>query len=348
MIPPLIYTPERSIEVFKKTEEFLIENPDLKLKIEKLSWIYHSLHNIIPTTMQSFWSGHSFPYNESWEEIQISFNLICFGLYKQAMTSLRSTLELGLLSVYYNINDDGHNAVKKWLSSADSKEADTPKIQDVWKILLQHENIKKFQEQIDIKGRLLKLGFLHNYVHTKGHVFSNKLGKLKSNYQTFEKDYIEKWINTLEEIVIIVMTLHLLKYPAGLIQFDYSRKFGIDIPSFSHLREHEIENLTKYLPTEYFQLLQEISNKDQETINFLEWVNSHPDITEEDVENQIVEMDKMDIERQGIEDYKRQQLIIYRVEDFNDLSDKVKDRINKLEKWAIDNNFIEPKFKMKN
>ena len=217
-IPPFIYEPNKSIEVLNETQEFLENHPDINEKIQELSWIYHSLHNVIPTTSESFWSGHNFPYSESWEEIQISFNLVCFGLYKQAMVSLRGALELGLLSVYYNINDDGHIVVKKWLSSAETKEANTPYFKDVWKILAKNENIEKFQQKLDIKQRLLNLGYLHNYVHTKGHIYSNKLGKFKSNFQTFEKDFILKWLSALEEIIILVMTLHLLKYPAGLIR----------------------------------------------------------------------------------------------------------------------------------
>jgi len=342
---PFTYEPKKSIDVQHETQNFLENNHEIKEKISELSWIYHSLHNVIPTTTESFWSGHNFPYSESWEEIQISYSLVCFGLYKQAMVSLRSALELGLLSVYYNINDDGHIVVKKWLSSAETKEANTPFFKDIWKILAKNEEIKQFQQKLDIKQRLLNLGYLHNYVHTKGHIYSNKLGKFKSNFQTFEKEIFLKWLDTLEEIIIVVMTLHLLKYPMGLIRYDYGVKFGIDIPSFSHLQEPDIQRLKKYLPKHYFELLENISKNHIETKEFLDWVESHPDMSEEDVENQIVELDKMDIERQGIIDYKKQQLTLYGADTFLKLPEKIKDRINKLEKWAIENEFIEPKWK---
>lgn len=345
MLPPFTFDPNKSIEVYEQTKEFLSQNTEVNDRIQELSWLYHSLLNVIPTTTENFWSGHHFPYCESWDELQVSFNLICFGLYKQAMASLRSGLEIGLLSVYYNINDDGHIAVKKWLNSADTREADTPRITDIWKILVKNDNIKRFQEEFNIKDRLLKLGYLHNYVHTKGFHYSNRIGKFKSNFQTFEEEYVRKWLETFEEIIIIVMTLHLLKYPAGIIRYDYSAKFGIDAPFFSHLREHEIDRLNKYLPEGYIQLLEKIASNDPETKSFLEWVKSHPDMTKEDVENQIIEMDKMHIERQGIEDYKRQQLVIYRSKAFEQLPDKVRSRIQKLESWAIENDFIEPKWK---
>src|SRR5690606_11618075 len=192
---------------------------------------------------------------------------------------------------------------------------------------------------IDLKRRLLDLRYLHNYIHTKGHKYSNEIGLFKSNWQTVEEKGLKIWLTALEEVVIVVTTLHILKYPTALIKYDYSRKFGIDIPSFSHLQQVEIEALEKFLPNEYIELLNQISESDPETKDFMEWVGSFPDMTEEDVENQIVDMAKRDIERQGIKDYKRQQLVLYRSGSFEELPEMVKARIIKLEKWAKDNNF---------
>ena len=102
---------------------------------------------IVPQNLDNFWSGHYFPFIDSWEELQVSFTQICFGLYKQAFVSLRSGLELGMLSVYFNINDDGHNAVREWLNSKDK----TPRAEKIWKILRQNDNIKKFDEKHDLE-----------------------------------------------------------------------------------------------------------------------------------------------------------------------------------------------------
>ena len=55
-------------------------------------------------------------------------------------------LELGMLSVYFNINNDGHNAVKSWLNSNEN----TPRTDRIWKILKQNENIVRLQTNLDI------------------------------------------------------------------------------------------------------------------------------------------------------------------------------------------------------
>lgn len=97
---------------------------------------------------------------------------------------MRSALELGLLSVYYNINDEGHETVKEWYSSQD--DAKTPRTEKIWKILLSHPAIFKFNDKFNLRQKYDDLSFLHNYVHTKGVKFSNDLGGLKGNFQVFE------------------------------------------------------------------------------------------------------------------------------------------------------------------
>jgi len=135
MIPPFIYDCGRSIQVYEKSQK-LIEANGYRYRIAELAWVYHSIGGVIPQTTKNLWSGHFFPWEESWEEIQVSFNPCLFGFYKQAMVSLRSGLELGLLSVYWNLNDDGHKVIQDWLSSRE----DTPCLGEIWKKLEQHKN----------------------------------------------------------------------------------------------------------------------------------------------------------------------------------------------------------------
>ncbi|MCW3120148.1 MAG: hypothetical protein JWM28_4230 [Chitinophagaceae bacterium] len=341
---PFVYEPDRSLEVYKSTDEYFATNKSVIDRITEIAWLYHSLHNSIPMTTENLFSGHNFPYTESWNELQISFTLCQFGLYKQAMCSLRSALELGLLSVYYNINDEGHKSVKKWLASRDTTEADTPKSALVWKILLGNESIKEFQSKIDLKSRLMSLGYLHNYVHTKGMKFSNGFGLMKSNSQTFEEVGLKVWMKAYEEIVILVLTLHMLKFPTTVISYDYGKKFGIDIPGFPHIQSFQLEKIKLFLPPDYFELLEIISSKHPETLNFIEWIESHDDITEDQIEEQIMNMDKMDIRGGGFKHYEKNQLVLYNAAKTEDLPTVIKDRMKKLELWAKENGEYEPRF----
>lgn len=344
---PYIYEPEKSIEVLKKTEDFLKNYPAFKANIEELGWVHHSIGNIIPQTTENFWSGHFFPYTESWDELQISLNLVLFGLYKQAFMSLRSGLELGLLSVYYNINDDGHKAVQDWLKSRDSWEANTPRTNKIWEIMRSNDNIKYFDDKLKLRKHFNKLSFLHNYVHTKGYKYSNCLGIMKSNYQTFEENVFLEWLNTYQEIVIIIATLHLLKYPIGVIRFDWNKKVGIDNP-FPVLREVEIEKLEKLLPQEYIVEIKKIAGRDKFTQDLFTYIKELPDMTELDVEEQIISRDKMSIEHHpgGFIGWEQREKDLIEKLGYNEASKKkVLDRIKFLRKWAVENNMMKSKFK---
>jgi hypothetical protein len=340
--PPYIYDPSKSVEVLEKSEKYLDDNPQLKEKIIHLGWCYQSIGKSIPHTPENFLSGHFFPFVESSEELQISFNLAMLGLYKQAFMSLRSGLEAGMLSVYYNINDDGHKVVKDWLHSKDSRAANTPRTEKIWKILKTNNNIDNFDRKLNLKERFEDLSYLHNYVHTKGHKYSNGLGKIKSNWQTFEESIFLKWLVAYEEVVVIVATLHLLKYPIASIEYDWSDKVGIDNP-FPVLETSEINRLKEILPFAYFHEIQSIANVDPDTQDLFTYIEGLPDMTEEGKEQQIVDLDKLMIENgQGFIEWEKQELKwLDKMGD--EAKAKVTRRIERIKQWAIENNMMKPK-----
>lgn len=340
--PPFIYEPERSIEVLNETEIFFQNNPSIINKITELGWVYQSIGKAIPHTTENFWSGHFFPYIESTQEFQISFNLVLFGLYKQAFMSLRSGLEVGMLSVYYNINDEGHKTVQDWLKSKDTWEANTPRIEKIWKILNTNKNIENFNNKFDLRKRFDGLSFLHNYIHTKGHKYSNRLGVKITNHQTFEENILNKWVDTYERVIIIVAILHMLKYPISVIEFEWSTKIGIDNP-FPVLEVFEIERIKKLLPKNFIDEIQHIAKKDESTQSLYNYIIELPNMTEDEKEQQMIEFDKRTIEHgQGFIEWEKQEL-----EWMKSYSEKEKkkllDRIKLIKKWAVENNMMKSK-----
>jgi len=343
---PYTYEPEKSIEVYKETEKFFKSNPELLNRIQELGWIYNTIGSIIPQTSENFWSGHYFPYLDSWEELQISFTEICFGLYKQAFVSLRSGLELGMLSVYFNINDDGHKTVKEWLHAKDKKEANTPRAETIWKILLQNDNIRIFNEKHDLKKVHENLGYLHNYVHTKGVKHSNRMGLLKSNTQTFEAMIISQWLESYADIISLVSTLHLLKYPISVVRFDYRKKFGIDIPNFGGLEEYDIDKIASILSDKYLIDIELLAKNDPKTQKTIQEISLMPDMTEGQVEEQITDFDKMLIEDGvGFIGWLENKEQLLKDCGQNEFDEKMKKRIELLRIWATENGFLESKAK---
>ena len=247
-----------------------------------------------------------------------------------------------MLSVYYNINDEGHKTVQDWLKSKDTTEANTPRIEKIWKILNTNKNIENFNNKFDLRKRFDDLNFLHNYIHTKGHKYSNKLGLIKTNHQTFEENILKKWVDTYEKVTIIIITLHMLKYPISVIEFEWSKKIGIDNP-FPVLEMFEIEKIKKLLPEDFIDEIQHIAKKDESTQSLYSYIIELPNMSEDEKEQQMIEFDKSTIEQgQGFIEWEKQQL-----EWMENYSEKEKKknlgRIKLIKKWAIENNMMKPK-----
>ena len=259
-----------------------------------------------------------------------------FGLYKQAMVSIRSGLELGLLSVYWNLNDDGHETVRAWLRSQE----DTPRLNTIWKKLSRHPNFQAFATTYDLKTRLLDLGYLHNYVHTKGHRFSNEIGLQKSNFQTFEEKGFNIWLDSFEEVIIVLAICHLVKYPLGVIRLDYGHKFGIDKPMFGGLDEFQVDRLEELIGKDIFDKIVAVAMSDPHVVSIIEWVNSLPNMTEEDVERQIIEFEKRQIEMGGLQNWLDSQRQLMTEERDRP---KLEARIEMLTAWAKEEGLDRPK-----
>jgi hypothetical protein len=331
---PFTFTFDASLEVYEQSKQYLEEHLEIASKLSELAWTYQSLGKVIPMTTENFWSGHFFPWRDSWEEIQVSYNLCLLGFYKQAMISLRSSFELGLLSVYWNLNDDGHEVIQNWLQSREN----TPRFGDIWRKLEQHPNFTIYENKHNIKQRLLDLGYLHNYVHAKGKKFSNTIGILKSNKQTFEQRGVNKWVDAYEEIIKILSILHLIKYPVGVIRFDYSAKFGIDIPGFGGLDELEVDRLEKIIGEDAFASIQLIADSDATVQDLIIWIKSLANISEAKVQNQMIENDKSFILGMGFDNWVSMMKPI--VDQFSDHERELyEQRVEHLRPWAKDNGY---------
>ncbi len=343
---PFVYTNYQSQKVIRQTKTFLETENNIQESLTNIAWAYHSIWKIIPQTYENLFSGHSFPYQDSWDEIQVSYLLAEQGLYKQAFVSLRLALELGLLSVYFNINDDGHLVVQDWLRSKDSWEANTPRTDKIWEILKSNANIAEFDELVGFRDYYDEITYLHNFVHTKGYKFSNRVGLFKSNFQTFESSQLLKWKNLFYKVAVVVITAHLLKYPIGAIKYNWHRKTGIDNP-FPVLLSSEIDLISKILPRNFFDEIEKIAQKDNFTQDLLNHVKNMPDISEEEIEQQAIELEKLDIESgKGFLQWEKEHRKLYERHELSDPErENLEKRIRILRKWAEENDLMESKIK---
>src|SRR6185312_16192759 len=105
-------------------------------------------------------------------------------------------------------------------------------------------------------------GTLSDFQHTKGQRHSSFWLNNRSNINQFDENSFGRWLELLSEVVEIVATFHLLKYPVGLQATPLEDKFGLNGPVGGFLRPDQLDLLKQILPPEVLVDLQQISDSD--------------------------------------------------------------------------------------
>lgn len=141
------------LEKFRATEtetrNFLDQNPEIQKKISQCFEAYRYLSCLIPQSVENFASGHFFPFKESEYELENSFSLACIGYYRYSFIALRTSLELALLSVFWDREGKSHIEIKDWVRA----KRDTPFKKQILEGLFQINNLKSFNLNTPLSKR---------------------------------------------------------------------------------------------------------------------------------------------------------------------------------------------------
>jgi hypothetical protein len=268
----------RSEEVFRQTQAFLSATPDLNTSIMDLIFAYKEAGELVPHTLDSFMSGHFFPFAQSEYEIESSLNLAMQGFYGYALGALRSTLELGLLGVYFAVEGREDVDVRPWLESRERTPSRTT-------ILAKLASLQGFQEahsQFDLSGRILHtFEELDRFVPTRGYKYSSRR-LTRTNYNFFSHDALLLYSRQLRNVVGDVVFVMLLKYSIGMQALPLTEKFGLRPPLGGFLEEYQVKRLTKGLQPPEITFLQALSDADPGTQSIVAEIASMPDLTDEE------------------------------------------------------------------
>ena len=341
--PHIINDFDKIKTVYDKTQDYLNKHPVLHEKISTLLWAYNEIGGVIPQTVDKFWSGHYFPYTESYYELENSFQFCCMGFYRHSFIALRIVLELGLLSVYWDKEDKSHIDIQNWRKAKE----DTPFRRKIWEGLLKVDNIKKYIKQVNLESQLKALWEeLSNFIHTKDVMYSST-GMTTSNFNQFNEKALTGWIKIMEQIVKINCAIHFLKYPVGLQYTPVDDKFGLNGPMGGFLNPYQQKNIIIIFDNKRLKILQKISDNDEDGKNLAAYINNKPDITREEFDKQIIDFDKDWIKRQGWDSWHNSEMLtIQSIENAKKIPNKeeqiniVKKRIAKLRKWAKKKNYL--------
>ena len=336
----LLHSDKLVENILNTSNKYIEDNSEVKSKVDEYNWIFRSLFDLLPETIENFWSGHVFPIAEAEYELECSIVLCKLGFYKHAIVSLRNVLELGLLSVYWDIDNQSHIDIQNWFKSIES----TPFRRQVFNRLAKNSNIKTFDDKHDIFKKTSELYTkLSNFSHTRVFGYSSrKLNKHHSNVNSFNEVALNKWLELTREVTEIVTIFHILKYPVALQNTPIWDKLGINIPAGGFLQPSQTERIKKLISGLTLKDLQKISDNDPDATAMAKWVNDQPDLTEEEFLSQIETSDKNDIKREGYNHWIKQQRKLYnfiKTRNPDEYSQKL-EYFQKLKLWAKENNCL--------
>ncbi len=331
-----------AFDALAATYLYLDNHPDLAQDTERFNGIFSILADLIPWLGQNSFSGHDFPMYEASLDIENARHLCFQGFYKPAFIALRNALELGLLSVYWNYDDEAHSRIKSWIAG----NVKTPHKNAIIKVVLTVPNIQKYVDKHDLKSEIEDLySNLDKYAHTRGRKYSS-LDHSRANFNQFIDTSFIKWFKLFKRVVKVVSIVHILKYPVALQETPREEKFGINGPIGLFIEPGQSDQLKNIFDENTLSLLQKISSEDENTKYLLEWFNSHPDLTEEQFMQQLYEFDQFLIETNGWNSWSVNEFEMIRraKEKDPEFYERQMKKMEALEKWAKENDFIEAQY----
>ena len=283
----------------RQTEEYLDRDGILKQRLDDVYWAFQDLCDLIPQHWGKLFSGHFFPLAQAMDELRNCGALAHVGFYHHAIAGLRWVLELGMLSVYWDRADTAERLVQKWLRSIEK----TPFRKNVLQGLEEIPNVARYCKQstyIADFNRVYKE--LSNYQHVRGVRYSSR-HLSHGNVTRFQVIAFEKWADLTFQVVRLVTTVHLLKYPVGLQETWIDQKFGLNPPMGGFLNPWQVDRLRSLFGSDDLAMLQAISDTDPEARKLAEEIAAMPDLTTEQRELQELRWAKDVIENQGFESW---------------------------------------------
>jgi hypothetical protein len=285
---PNLNNHEKMLITFNDSLKYLKNNGDLYKDIAVYFRAYYEIGDLIPQTSDNFASGHYFPYSESYFELENSYQLCLEGFYSYAFAALRSVLELGILQIFFSVEDNEHNEVRPWITSKER----TPNFKHALKRLKEIPYFKEFDNQFNYIKNVLELyDHLSGFIHTRGFQYSSS-SKNRSNFNRFNENALNEYFNHVFLVISSLITIILIKYPIGMKALPLSEKFGLNPPAGGFLEYYQIRNTKAILNEEELKFLEYISDNTPEVKEIVEEIESLPDLSEEELQKQFEYFDK--------------------------------------------------------
>lgn len=276
-------------KAYKTCEEYLKAHSNVQEEIAAHLWAHYVVVELVPSTVERLWAGYFFPFSESYFELESSFEFCKQGFYRHAFFALRCALELVVIGLYFDKKTQTHIDIRRWIRS----ESHTPDFRRSLRRLFELEYFRQFDDKFALRQEIEEIySFLNGYVHTRGFHYSST-GQRLSSINQFNESSLRRYIKIMKNVVKSIIKMMLLKYPIGMQKLPLWEKFGFNVPLGGFLNDLYQRQVLVVLDDDTKQVLQKISDNDPTVKGIVRAINAMPDLTEEQLDKQRMELDKM-------------------------------------------------------
>ncbi|MFA6099987.1 MAG: hypothetical protein WC750_03875 [Patescibacteria group bacterium] len=326
------FSVEASIQ---KTQQWFEAHPKIQSRFEASVNGFDELILAVPSTLDEAY-GIIPPWlyllHEADQELDSTITLIFSGMYKEALRTLRSFVELNLLGTLYFTTKDTDD-FKSWLRG----EKETPRCKQLVEDLVKkNPNIAKL-EQIEwsVSLRILYKK-LSQFVHTGGHGGSFQVLR-DSNVHMFNERGVEFAVQEFMQAIKLVSAARIACFPLAMCPLPLFEKFGFGGPASGFFEDDQVDRISGIFKEDqkYLQCIKDIAVSDEDINAIVDGILSMPSLSEAE----ILETLKYWLDTMG-NATDREKLV-------QDLKDKENDVIIAIVK-AIQRSFIKASFPLLN
>ena len=237
-----------------------------------------------------------FPWVEAASELDLALTHTIAGLYRASFDHQRRAVELVIVGSVFVADATPRQEGQRWMSSADL----TPMFTRALDSLATHDFYGEYDDRSGWIGRVRDHYWsLCDVVHVRGTRYA--LGRIQPMSWNFNGmrvpqfdsaaaqralDYI---IQTSEHVAIALA----LANPVLLFGLPLEEKFGLNGPVSGFFREEQAERLRLLISADLLGPLIELADADPKVVALRQWVESMPDLSEEEWQQQIEEQNKL-------------------------------------------------------
>ncbi|RLD55891.1 MAG: hypothetical protein DRJ01_16010 [Bacteroidetes bacterium] len=263
--------------------------------LNAVNYIEHFHSDTIKADIESLYRLGYYPATETEMEFDYSIKHALIGSYKSAFSDLRRALELSIIFVYLSSEQVERKKAVDWIKSR----SDTPGFSKAITKLIKNGRFKKIDNSCNWKKNLQNLywqlsDFSHNKGQLKGYreLNSPTFFTAGSSAPSIKNETLELfcdfYIQTVKEIVVIQS----LYNPIILVGVPFDEKFGLEGPMSGFLNDFQAESVNQLIPEKYRHYFDDLIKNDEEVDSIINYFDSLPDLTKEDIEKQAKSQDE--------------------------------------------------------